>query len=36
MEMHFVEGKESNFVLKNFQNGKEENIGQNLNVKRKL
>lgn len=37
--MHFIEQKESNFVLKRswlFWNGKEGIIGQNLNVKRKL
>ena len=39
MEIHFVEGKENNFVVKRgqlFQTGKEENKGQNLNVGRKL
>lgn len=38
MEMHFVEGKESNFALKRgwlFWKGEEGNTGQNLHVKRK-
>ena len=39
MEMHFVKGKENNFVLKRvwlFCNGTEENTGQHLNVKKKV
>ena len=39
MEMHSVEGKQNDFVLERgwlFWNGKKKNMGQKLNVKKKV